>query len=334
MPDRLRGGGTRGHRDVGLVEMATIQAAVVIVMALAFAAGFGLVLPWRPSWRRLILVALIAAILLLPLMVPSEYPVRRAAVAMVCVPMAMKLYDTHRAVQIVCLPSWPAYLVFLLHPFTLTQRKLEDEIQPAARQNQLYLLRGAAISVVGLTACLCIWRIDFAGVPFAIEHVVKVAAFMALVYGVVDVGTAVWRLPGWRARPHLHNFFLARTPADFWRRYSRVIGQFLYEDVYKQVRGRRAPARATLIVFAVSGLIHEYAFGIVTERVQGYQMAFFMVQGFAVAATQRIKPKGRQAVLWTVATVAFNLATSVLFFASLNQIWPFWSAGAPAFLLR
>jgi hypothetical protein len=247
--------------------------------------------------------------------------------------MAMKLYDAHRGAQITSLPSWPAYLVFVVHPFTLAQRKLADEVRPAARDNHLRLLRGAAISVVGLIACLLVWRDDFASAPFAVEHAVKIVVFMALIYGVIDVVTAAWRLPGWRARPHLHNFFLARTPADFWRRYSRVIGQFLYEDVFKQVGGRRAPARATLIVFAVSGLFHEYAFGIVTERLQGYQMAFFMVQGLAVAATQRIKPEGWHAVLWTVGTVAFNLATSVLFFASVNQIWPFWSASAPALLL-
>ena len=63
-------------------------------------------------------------------------------------------------------------------------------------------------------------------------------------------------------------------------------------------------------------------------------MVFFMVQGVAVVATQRVKPKGSRTVLWIVGTIAFNLVTSMLFFASLNQIWPYWSAGAPAFLSR
>jgi hypothetical protein len=275
---------------------------------------------------------LTVAILLLPLMVPVEYPIHRAAVILVCVFTAMKLYDAYRAAQLARPPSWPAYLAFVFHPFTLAQRKLTDEVQPPFRRNLGCLGRGIAISVVSLVACQRIWRIDFTGVPFSVEHVVKTVTFMALIYGVTDVATAAWRLPGWRARSHLDNFFLARTPADFWRRYSRVIGQFLYEDVFKQVGGRRAPVRATLIVFAISGLIHEYAFGIVTERPQGYQMAFFMEQGLAAAVTQRLKPRGARAVRWTVGTVAFNVTAAVLFFASINQIWPYWSAGAPAFL--
>ena len=310
------------------------QVGMPTVIALTLAVLFGLTLRRGLAWRRVILVVLTAAILLLPLIVPAECPIRRAAVVLVCVFTAMKLYDAHRAAQLARPPSWSTYLAFLVHPFTLAQRKLAEEVQPSVRQNLVCFLRGIAVSIIGLAAGLRIWRIDFAGIPFAVEHVVKTIAFMALIYGVTDVVTAVWRLPGWRARPQLHNFFLARTPADFWRRYSRVIGQFLYEDVFKWVGGRRAPVRATLIVFAISGLIHEYAFGIVTQRLQGYQMAFFMVQGVAVVATQRVKPKGSRTVLWIVGTIAFNLVTSMLFFASLNQIWPYWSAGAPAFLLR
>lgn len=303
-------------------------------MALTLAVGFGLTLRRSLGWRWIAFVVLTVAILLLPLMVPAGYPIRRAALVFVSVTAALKLYDVHRATQLIRPPSWPAYLRFTVHPFTLVERKFIDEVQPPVRQNLICLARGLAIGVIGFALCLRFWQIDFADVPFAVEHVVKTVVLMALVFGVTEVVTAAWRLPGWRARPHLSNFFLARTPADFWRRYSRVISQFLHEDVFKHVGGRRAPVRATLIVFAVSGLIHEYAFGIVTERVQGYQMAFFMVQGLAVAATRRIKPKGSHAVLWTAGTIVFNLATSVLFFASVNQIWPFWSAGAPVFLAR
>ena len=311
------------------MDTATIltQVGTPIALAMALAVGFGLALRTELMWRAALLAVLTAAILLLPLMVPAEYPIHRAAVVFVCVFTVLKLFDVHLATKIECAPSWTAYLAFVVHPFTLVQRKLADELQPPLRRNLVCLVRGLAVSLAGLAGCLRVWRVDFTNVPFALEHVVKTIVLMALVYGVTEVITSVWRLLGGRARSHLHNFFLARTPADFWRRYSRVIGQFLYEDWFKRVGGRRAPVRATLIVFAISGLMHEYAFGIAAERVQGWQMAFFMVQGLAVAATQRIKPTGpRTMLLWTVGTFAFNLATSVLFFTSLNQIWPFWSA--------
>jgi hypothetical protein len=38
--------------------------------------------------------------------------------------------------------------------------------------------------------------------------------------------------------------------------------------------------------------MHEYIFGMAIGRVQGYQTAFFLLQGVAVAATARVKAKG------------------------------------------
>lgn len=108
--------------------------------------------------------------------------------------------------------------------------------------------------------------------------------------------------------------------------------QFFYEDVFKPAGGLRFPVRATLVTFAFSALVHEYVFGIAIGRVQGYQTAFFLLQGVATAATVRVKVRGWTAALWFAGTFAFNLASSVLFFASTNAVLPFYSRGLPAWL--
>ena len=113
---------------------------------------------------------------------------------------------------------------------------------------------------------------------------------------------------------------------------SRPTQQFFYEDIFKPAGGLRSPIRATLITFAVSTLIHEYVFGIVIGRVEGYQTAFFLLHGFAVAATERVKPQGYTAIPWIIATYAFNLTSSVLFFASVNSVVPFYSRDLPTWL--
>jgi len=123
----------------------------------------------------------------------------------------------------------------------------------------------------------------------------------------------------------MDNPFAARTPADFWRRYNRPAQQFFDEDVFQPLGGLRAPVRATLGTFAVSAVLHEYLFDIAVGRVQGYQMVFFVLQGLAVAATRRVKPRGWRAVAWGAGTLAFNLATSALFFASVNEILLFYT---------
>ena len=62
---------------------------------------------------------------------------------------------------------------------------------------------------------------------------------------------------------------------------------------------------------------------------RGYQAAFFLVQGVAVAATMRLKPRGAAAAVSVVLTLAFNLASGVLFFASVNQVVPFYVNRVP-----
>ncbi len=123
----------------------------------------------------------------------------------------------------------------------------------------------------------------------------------------------------------MDNPFASRTPADFWKRYNRPTQQFFHEDVFKPLGGRRAPIRGTLATFAVSAAVHEYIFDVAVGRFQGYQTAFFLVQGVAVAATLRVRPRGPAAVAWVAATFAFNLATSALFFASVGEVVPFYA---------
>ena len=89
---------------------------------------------------------------------------------------------------------------------------------------------------------------------------------------------------------------------------------------------------ALLIVFAVSALIHEYVFAISLGRIQGYQTAFFLLHGGAVALSLRWRPRGALAFPSVVATLLFNLVSGTLFFASWCQMMSWYSAAAPAWL--
>jgi hypothetical protein len=98
----------------------------------------------------------------------------------------------------------------------------------------------------------------------------------------------------------------------------------LTEYAFLPAGGPRRAVRATLVTFGVSGLVHEYVFGIASGRVQGWQLLFFMLQGVAVVATMRIRPRGRMMLAWVAGTAAFNLASSVFFFLCVNQVLPFY----------
>jgi D-alanyl-lipoteichoic acid acyltransferase DltB (MBOAT superfamily) len=170
------------------------------------------------------------------------------------------------------------------------------------------------------------------GQPFALEHSAKVVVLYVALLPAAGAAVAFWRLLGGMAPDNMDRPFLTRTPADFWRRYNRPMHQFFYENLLKPARGTRAPIRATLMVFAVSALNHEYVFGIATERVQGYQAAFFTIQGCAVAATMGTRPKRARRIPWIAGTFLCNLASSVLFFASVDGVVRFYSHGLPTWL--
>jgi D-alanyl-lipoteichoic acid acyltransferase DltB (MBOAT superfamily) len=141
----------------------------------------------------------------------------------------------------------------------------------------------------------------------------------------LSAGSAGWRLVGGPARDYMNRPYLARTPADFWRRYNRTVQQFFSEDIFKSLDHRLGGPARIVIVFLLSAALHEYVFGIATGRIQGYQTAFFLIQGVAAAATARERPRGWRSIVWAAGTALFVLLSSTLFFASMQGVVPFYA---------
>jgi hypothetical protein len=307
-----------------------LVAAVVLSYGVAAVTYPTVLLPGRIG--RGVVLAGCCAVLFSPLLVPPDRPLLRFFAAVAAVTVVVKLYDLQLDSRRGSRPSLVPFASFLGNPFSLVRRRLADEPRPAARENLLRLGGGILGLSAGTAFLVGLFRVDWERYPFLAEHASKVAAFYVALVSGLDTLAALWRVSGGVARDYMDNPFLARTPADFWRRYNRPMQQFFWEDVFKPVGGLRAPVRATLLVFVVSAVLHEYVFGIAIGRVQGYQTAFFLLQGAAVAATARVKARGWREVPWTAGTLSFNLVSSVLFFASMNGLVPFYSRGLPAWL--
>jgi MBOAT, membrane-bound O-acyltransferase family len=299
--------------SVGASEVA---AALVLAAATAYLA--------LRSSRRFIVIATCLALLPVPLLLPESERLARFVAAVLCAGAIAKFHDVARSVT--PFPSAKRFVTFLLNPTTMVLRRADDEPRPALAVNVQRIVFGLCAGALGAAGVVGVHRLAQAHPGFLLEHVAKLVFGYVCAFGLLAALVAVNRLTLGPSRDFMHNIFTPPTPAELWRRYNRPVGQYLFENVFKTTGGRKHPVRATLLVFLFSAVLHEYVFGVAIGSVQGFQTAFFGLQGLGVAATLRARPKGAARVASTALTFAFNVATSLLFMASVNQIVPFWTS--------
>jgi|GEM_PF-1675741 len=301
-------------------------------MALAFycaaivLAGFG----WwflrrvddRLAWVGM--AALASAIIMLPVYFPGKDTGTKAAVLLCCV-FPLKLWDAWLDRD-----SWRRahlldWLTFLANPVALVHRCHIALSKPILVQNLSGLARGLAEVTLGVILFRYLARHAPAHFPFWIDHGLRLlASYLCIWDGGCVLFTAVWRLLGFRCVEFSFHPILARTPAEFWRRYNHWIGQFLYEDLFRVVRCRRNPAVGVFTCFLAMGVLHEFLAWDLTGRVTWHLPAFFLLHAIATAATFRLRPTGLGAVLGLAGTLTFHYFTSVLFFVRFGEVVGGW----------
>lgn len=309
--------------------MIWIRVLLAVAICVLATVGFYPALPARGSRRLVILLALAGAAALTPFLLPSAWVLSRFSIALFAGVMIMKMWDLHIGAESGSRPGFGQFLGFVFNPVLLVWRK---PVSPASTGNTRELLLALLTGTAAVLALGWLERRDWTGLPFLLQHVPVAFALFALVTAALDFASALTRLCGGRAADANDRPLLARTPAEFWRRYNRLVGQFLQEDFFRPMRGLRHPVRSTLAVFAVSGLLHEYLFWMAIGHSAGLQLGFFLMQGCGVALTLRMRPTGASAVVSTLATLLFNVLTSVLFFASIHHAFPIYPTGLPDWL--
>jgi hypothetical protein len=306
--------------------------AVAIGLEFTAAVAFSLMIRRNKSDRILILFAALLVIGLAPCLIPVRRHLVRGLDAMLAVGLMVKLYDAHRFTLRGSPIAFREFLAYLGNDMWLVLARTPAETRLGKGANAR-LLTGRTLGLaLGVALCAVAFRADWSARSFWTQHAAKVCAFyVALAFGTNAVAAA-WRLAGGRALDPFGNAIGARTPAEFWRRWNRPAAQFLHEYVFLPAGGFRAPARATFATFLVSAAVHEYLFTIILGRVQGFQTAFFLLNGCAATATLRLRPRGWRAAAAVVLTFLFGLTTGVLFFASVNHVVPFYDRELPGWL--
>jgi hypothetical protein len=298
----------------------------VIALALEYALGV-LFYPLSRLPRRArvgAVIALLAAVLAAPMLIPAHARFLRLLAAVNGIMICARVYDEFWAADERRVGLW-TYLTALANPFALVLRRVESESPHERKADVVRAAVGLLIGAGAVWVLVWVFQIDWWRHSALAEHCAKAISLFLIIQFLPNGVAALYRLIGLPATDFGGPFFLARTPAEFWRLYNRPAEQFFYEHVFKPAGGRRRLIFATLMTFFVSGILHEYVFDLPAGRVLGTQMAFFMIEGFAVVATLRLRPRGWMTWPAIILTFAFNVAAVRIFLASLDASVPFYS---------
>lgn len=274
---------------------------------------------------RVVFVLLLAAVLGSPLIVPPTAPFTRLIATIGSIAISVKLYDTFWNTEAGFLPGPWIYFTSLLHPFALVLRRVMREKARPRRSELVQTLVCLSAGMGAVALIVGVFSMHWRGRSFIAEHCAKAISMFLMIQFLPNGLAPIFRLLNIPATNFAGPFFLARTPAEFWRLYNRPAGQFFHEYVFKPAGGMTRPLTATFLTFLVSGVIHEYVFDISAPRVVGWQMLFFTTQGLAVIATIRLRPRGWLAPAAVVLTFVFNLITVYFFLICVNAVLPFYA---------
>jgi len=310
--------------------------AVIGAHLIALAAWPLLNLPGRARYASLSGAALL--IFLTPFTIPTAAPFPRFLAGCAAFFVAGRMIDfvrvrSREGDEALGLAS---YIGLLFHPSAITvgasRRRLPSN-RPAGPE-----LKRLAIGSVLLSIGICLMVVLFLHglfkTSFLLDHTVKLLGLLLCVESFSLAWYGLMRLCRLDVPPLSDVCFLSSSPTEVWQRYNSIVGAWLRENVYIPAGGKSNRVRAVLLTFAVSGVAHEYAFGIGLGRLTGYQMTFFMMQGLAVAylgsrhETSVPMLTSRRFLAWT-ATMLFMLLTSILFLASFGQVLPSFYAVQP-----
>jgi len=315
--------------------MSSTNLFIVVAVGYAAAVPFFFARGLKPVARSAAFVLLGAAVLGSALLLEAgSFAARYVAVALPLVIFLLHMWDLHMDPDRGSRLSLWAYIVFL-GDYAWSVARVADDYGIGLPFKRRAI--DAVKYVVGLGMVLAVtvgvFKVDWTVYPFLLEHAVKSTALASCTIWAFQANTALWRLAGAPAAFFTtRNVLLARSPADFWRRWNRPMYRWLLENIYKPLGGQRNPHLATLAAFAVSGLLHEYLFAVTFRRVTGYVTAFFLLHGLATVLTRRFKPAGWLVLPAILFTFAFNTASTLLLFLPINERLPFYVNDVPKWM--
>jgi Membrane bound O-acyl transferase family len=133
------------------------------------------------------------------------------------------------------------------------------------------LVRVAAREIIATSPVLG-GVIGFAGLLFCLH------------FGLFHLLALVWNTAGYRVQPIMQAPILAESLADFWsRRWNRAFADMAHQVLVRPCRTLLSRRGLLLLVFGVSGLLHELVISVPAGGGYGGPTAYFLIQAAGIA---------------------------------------------------
>jgi hypothetical protein len=157
----------------------------------------------------------------------------------------------------------------------------DDRVRPPAASEWL----GAALKTAfGICLTWVIARTLLPARPILAGWIAMTGLIFVLHFGTFHLLSLIWRRLGVAAPPIMRNPLASTSLAEFWgRRWNIAFHELASRFTYRPLRSIAGTIGATLLVFVISGLVHELVISVPARGGYGLPTAYFVVQGLGLA---------------------------------------------------
>ena len=168
-----------------------------------------------------------------------------------------------------------------------------DETRQVRKPEAGQWLKGAGNVVFGGVLlwgmCRLVWPIS----PILTGWIGMVGIMLMLHFGLFELLAVLWQSAGIDARPIMCRPTRGASLGDFWsKRWNLAFRTLTHRYVFRPLRVPLGAAGATMVVFLLSGLVHDLVISLPTGAGFGLPTAYFLIQGVGVLVEH--SPVGRR----------------------------------------
>jgi predicted DCC family thiol-disulfide oxidoreductase YuxK len=153
-----------------------------------------------------------------------------------------------------------------------------------AQPNQSEWIAATAKTLLGATLIWVVARTAAPVNPLLAGWLGMVGLIFVLHFGTFHLLSLGWRSLGVNAMPIMKNPLRSRSLAEFWgRRWNTAFHELATRFTFRPLRPIVGAASATLLVFLISGVIHELVISIPARGGYGLPTGYFVLQGLGIA---------------------------------------------------